>query len=349
MNTKRLSYFDLAKGFGILLVVLGHIEYISEGLRGYISSFHMPLFFVISGMLMAYKHDENAGYLFSIKKYAKGLLIPYMWFSILYVFIDIFNLFIHAIDVRTFIINIISSLTLYGVSVLWFLPALFIGESGAVLLIGKLKKAYYTLPIALIIALISYYGQIKISSVYDANINSILITSLINFVRVFIRGLISVFFVVFGYHIFDLILKKRENFSIIELIAGIVLLVSDVILFRINGCVDFHYIILKNVPMFFICALAGSMSVVLICKNIKNISLIQFFGKNSLVIMATHVQCYVLYIAILISIQVNKLFTHAKSYIFVVSIMVFTMIAETIIVLIINKYFPFIIGKKNNK
>lgn len=349
MNTKRLTYFDLAKGFGILFVVLGHIEYISEELRGFISSFHMPLFFIISGMLMAYKSECKNDYASSVIKKAKGLLIPYMWFSILYVFIDIFNLIIHAIDTRTFIENCISSITFYGVSVLWFLPALFIGEIGGLLLVKSLKKPYLTLPIALVVAVLAYSIQIKISGVYDAHADILYITSLINFIRVIIRGLIAVFFVVAGYHVYDLLVGKRTSFSIVELIIGIVLFIANIFLCLINGCVDFHYIILKNVPMFFICALIGSMAIILISKNLKPIDFIQFFGKNSLVIMATHVQCYVLYGAILVSIQVNKLFTHAKSYIFVFSIMVFTMIAETFIVLIINKYFPFFIGKKKEK
>jgi len=347
MNNKRLTYFDLAKGFGILLVVLGHIEYISEELRGFISSFHMPLFFIISGMLMAYKYEGDKDLSASIKKKAKGLLIPYMWFSLLYVFIDIFNLLIHAIDGPTFIENIISSATFYGVSVLWFLPALFIGEAGGLFLINKLKKFYLTLPLSLIAAVLVYMGQIKISSIFAQYADVLLITSLINFLRVFIRGIIAVFFVLVGYYVFDLILRGRDGFSLTELILGIVLFISNIFLCLKNGCVDFHYIILKNLPFFFICAIIGSLSIILISKNLRPIDFIQFFGKNSLVIMATHVQCYVLYGAILVSIQVNKLFTHAKSYIFVFSIMVFTMIAETFIVLIINRYFPFMIGKKS--
>ena len=49
MTGKRIRYFDMAKGLGIILVVLGHIEYISDELRAWISSFHMPLFFILSG------------------------------------------------------------------------------------------------------------------------------------------------------------------------------------------------------------------------------------------------------------------------------------------------------------
>lgn len=44
MQQKRLDYLDMAKGIGIFLVILGHIEYIQEDTLKWISSFHMPLF-----------------------------------------------------------------------------------------------------------------------------------------------------------------------------------------------------------------------------------------------------------------------------------------------------------------
>ena len=48
----RVGYFDIAKGIGIILVIIGHIEYVPAPIRFYIVTFHMPLFFIISGMLM---------------------------------------------------------------------------------------------------------------------------------------------------------------------------------------------------------------------------------------------------------------------------------------------------------
>lgn len=43
---QHLEYLDLAKGIGILLVVIGHGSLNNFG----INVFHMPLFFVLSGM-----------------------------------------------------------------------------------------------------------------------------------------------------------------------------------------------------------------------------------------------------------------------------------------------------------
>lgn len=48
----RIGYIDIAKGIGILLVYIGHcdLDYKSN-LFLWIYSFHMPLFFFISGSL----------------------------------------------------------------------------------------------------------------------------------------------------------------------------------------------------------------------------------------------------------------------------------------------------------
>lgn len=57
MNNNRLEYIDKLRGFAIFLVVLGHIylPYTDEGGRHPIAemiySFHMQLFFFISGYL----------------------------------------------------------------------------------------------------------------------------------------------------------------------------------------------------------------------------------------------------------------------------------------------------------
>ena len=52
--SKRIEYLDIAKGIGILLVVLGHndFEVISVFVQRLIYSFHMPLFFFLCGLFV---------------------------------------------------------------------------------------------------------------------------------------------------------------------------------------------------------------------------------------------------------------------------------------------------------
>ena len=50
INKKRIEWVDIAKGIGIFLMVMGHTGIPRIG-NQWIYSFHMPLFFFISGFL----------------------------------------------------------------------------------------------------------------------------------------------------------------------------------------------------------------------------------------------------------------------------------------------------------
>ena len=49
-QASRLSWIDVLKGIGIILVVLGHI-YLDDVVYNWLYSFHMPLFFIAAGMV----------------------------------------------------------------------------------------------------------------------------------------------------------------------------------------------------------------------------------------------------------------------------------------------------------
>lgn len=343
----RLQYFDMAKGLGIILVVLGHIEYISEELRAWISSFHMALFFMIAGMLIHYLNETERDMKELIQKKFRGIMIPYFWFSLIYTLIDILNLILHKIDLHTFYKNILQSVTFYGSSVLWFLPTLFLAEIFFLFLTKKLPK-FITVIIIFMTAFLFYLLQLFISQYYTLYENSLFVTTLIDLLRVFLRASIASAFICIAYYLFYF-LKKRESFSGFELTLGIIMFLLNAVLSQINGCVDFHYIILENQLFFYLCAVMGSMSIILICKNCRFVFPLNFFGKNSLLIMCTHVNCYLLYAAILISWQIDTFITRAKSYIFIFNIMIFTFIFETILIFVVNRYFPFILGRKRIK
>lgn len=67
------NWIDWVKTFGLILVILGHGDLVSESVQKYIYSFHMPLFFVLSGFLYHPRDIKN-----TIKRDWKRLLIPYL-------------------------------------------------------------------------------------------------------------------------------------------------------------------------------------------------------------------------------------------------------------------------------
>jgi len=87
----RLKYLDVAKGIGILLVIIGHCipdastpsgisEPIFAAMFKVIYSFHMPLFFFISGFLTRPMNNRRE----LLKKRAQRLLVPYFFVGLTY-------------------------------------------------------------------------------------------------------------------------------------------------------------------------------------------------------------------------------------------------------------------------
>lgn len=350
---KRLDYLDMVKGFGIFFVVLGHIEYISGPMRTWISSFHMPLFFIVSGLLMAIKDEPSLDLSTSFRKKWRGIIIPYLWFSLSYLIIDFANvLIIKNIDWHTFAVDQISSATFYGMSVLWFLPALFLADIGFLFLKHKLSDKI--IPILLIIiALLAYGAHILLCPVYDSHAGSLLITSVINVVRVFLRAAISMSFVGYAYYIHKAVMHLIPDFNdatslskrLIQLFVGIIMLGVNIWLSQINECVDLHNIILNNVALYYIDAFLGCYGIILICKSLPAVKLVTYFGKNSIVVMACHVNYYILYASLRIAMKIDQYITHAKHFVFLGFTVLFVFIFSTIVIEGINRLFPFVLGK----
>ena len=79
----RLHYIDILKGIGIIFVIIGHMStYFPASLRIYLYSFHMPLFFFISGFVYK-KEYEQMSYKKYISKRASELVWPYFTLSII--------------------------------------------------------------------------------------------------------------------------------------------------------------------------------------------------------------------------------------------------------------------------
>lgn len=79
---KRLDWIDVARGFGIVAVVAGHV-WTRGALRDAVHSFHMPLFFLLSGYL---SKPQPVGAF--TRRQLVGQLRPYFAFLILLILAD---------------------------------------------------------------------------------------------------------------------------------------------------------------------------------------------------------------------------------------------------------------------
>lgn len=78
MSAERIEWIDIAKGIGIILVVLGHCVVKEDMVHKIIFSFHMPLFFFLSGYCFRVNKYHNLNLL--ISRRGKALLLPYLQF-----------------------------------------------------------------------------------------------------------------------------------------------------------------------------------------------------------------------------------------------------------------------------
>jgi acyltransferase len=78
----RHDWVCALRAIGIVLVVMGHTLGISEGVEKYIFSFHMPLFFFISGLVLTPTRLSQP-FVEAIRHYGYRLLLPYLLFSLL--------------------------------------------------------------------------------------------------------------------------------------------------------------------------------------------------------------------------------------------------------------------------
>ncbi|MDE2599778.1 MAG: acyltransferase family protein [Rhodocyclaceae bacterium] len=125
---QRNAGIDIARGLGILLVVFGHnwiVQHDAGEMYRLIFSFHMPLFFFLSGVFLS--PDKDFGQM--LRQRADSLLKPY--FVILLALALRYSIPPHAVTADYFI----GMLYATGQSILWiplwFLPSLFVVQLAA--------------------------------------------------------------------------------------------------------------------------------------------------------------------------------------------------------------------------
>lgn len=347
-------------------MVMGHLEFISEPLRYFIVSFHMPLFFVISGMLMYVTQEEKKTPESFIKGKLKRIALPYLSFSIAFLIIEILyeNLITHAFSIWTWVQDLWLSVCLYGMSVLWFLPALFF--SMIMFYFIRRKTGYVaTAIIVLALTLIAYFLNFQLNMFRAVYFFNFIASEIYYFLAMILRCFVSLFYLAAGYYgylIYEVIknrakyepkekpLSKSILLSVIMIFCGIVMLSFIAFLSQVNGAVDIHFLIFGNPGLYLINSLLGSMAILLISRGLEPISqtpvmkIFRYYGVNSLTVMATHINFYVMYCSILLALHFIKYVTHAKQYIFCTMIIVTVFICEFFLIEIINRYFPIFTG-----
>lgn len=269
MNEQKLNryyWLDIAKSIGIFLIVLSHLPN-SQFTADFLWTFHVPLFFFISGFL--FKPAENNEFL---QKLGLRLVLPY-------IYIYLANVLLVVLISQNFNINHIISMIIgmfWGThaypdfvnAALWFLPGLILVELGYFFLIRK--SSLYYLPLLLVSVFLYQKGYLNLFFSVDLAL----------------LGL--------NYYIAGALVR---NFKLIETIKSNTLLV--IVLFLLSLLATIGYANMGNVwygGKNYIISLSGAAFGILMVVSLsilletwsKPLPLITFISKNTLFIFCFH-------------------------------------------------------------
>ncbi len=248
----RNTALDFARGFAILCMIFDHIY----GKGKFITSFHMPLFFIISGFLLK---EETIG--LTVKKRAKGLLWPYLKYALLAVVVGLIKnaLYYHLSSRQNLVYAVTKTVNIFlgkDIWLLWFLLALFEATMIYVLIQKITKKPALRLLLSAIVSLVGFYFSMTTGTETPYYLD---------------QGLLSVLFLAVG----DF--AKKVDFSHMKKSVKILSLIFAAIIWALGihyGIFVMALRVFKGFPLSYISAIAATYVVVMLSDIFAKIPLL---------------------------------------------------------------------------
>lgn len=319
MAKKRIDWIDMAKGLAMLLIILSHTNKPEIYERIYTPIFLTVLFFL-------------SGYTFNIRNSFKEFFINKVKTLVIPLFmLGGINAILAFIVEGDNIVYRFKGLLLErnsGNDDMWFVACLFSCEILLYVIIKVCQKNKKL--ILLSISITSIIGMVWFELVK------------IRLIWQFETSLIMVLYLGLGYLYHSLEKKYEKYVSTKNIIISTIL--YFIIIISYNNYANLHKEILGNEIIFIIASFVGITSLIMLCKKLKPCKYIIFIGRNTLVYYAFQSKAIkVIYIIL------NKISININQYILSIIIMIIVSLILIIPSIIINKYFPFLIGKKYDK
>ena len=342
MVNKR--YINIYRGLAIILMVISRFPFLDPKIAGVIYSFNVAMFFVAGGVDFAgllnpekIETDKEIGY------YASTYLKAYGWFRLITIVIQAILLIFGAdnLSVDSILWMVMDNCCFFGISVLWILPALFIGQTIYGLLRRKLNNILILFILSTLIALyIAFNGIALVESAEEDGLILYIATRL--FIVVW-RGVLGAWFVCLGNilsGLAELFHKKRG----IGVPLGFLLVGLGIVSAYFNDISSFGYLSFGNPFLFFGAAVSASAGFLLLCEWIGQSEILEFFGKSFMVIMLTHLDFRIMHIGTVIND--NVLIWAENRFVAHLCMIIFVLIVELILIALFYNYFYFLLGCK---
>ena len=277
---KRIVWIDQLRGLAFYTVILGHMS-IGKGLKNWMYSFHMPLFFMISGLNLNIERVYRTSFKDYTLRLAKKMLVPYLWLQMI-----------------SFVLRqIVAFINDKPVKVREFLVGIFVGNNN---LVGAPSNPLYYV-LLLFLAQLGLWFVIRIAKGHKASIGVILSVLSVGSVclqRIDIPWHVNVvptamLLIFIGRLLMDAYLPVSEklakmNKGVYFGICGVLLAVGY-ILSRYNGRISIHGNYYgEDFIIFVVCAVASSVAIAMLVMLLPENKTLTFIGANTFFYMGIH-------------------------------------------------------------
>lgn len=327
----RFHYIDQLRAFAILLIVFEHSDHNSL-LSMFSTSFSVPIFFIISGMLSKSKEALSFGVYF--KKLLKRLLVPYFALSTL---LFVFWFFLgrnygeSALKDYDPIKNFIgifygqggAEYMNWGIP-MWFLLALFCIYSIDFLVSRWFKKRAWIF--AFLFPLFGYFLSEMFTFSFPWSID-------IAFAMYGFYFFGKYFYIKFGEQIINL---KWWLFPI-----TILLITLHLSIFSINGRILYYYSRYGNFALMYLLGILGFLWAYIVFRFIPKVYGVSWIGKNTIPVLAFHLLAMSMIKAFFIYVLKINIILNAYNSLLLAVIQILICIP---VIWVINRYLPEIVG-----
>ena len=272
----------MLKAFGIILVVMGHVFHDSDSIVShFIYAFHMPLFFLLSGVFSDY--DKKIALPSLLKKRWKSMLKPYLFFYII--------TFLYWVIIER---NMRASAG--GVDAEWFMPLLGLLWQSMDWNMFAHNNPLWFVPCLMSVTVIAWcVSYLDRKSWYIAVVFSLVMYCLLCYSNVHLPWELNIALLAFGFFYCGKLVKNVYGGAILA-----TLVLVDLFLFSLITA-NTHYLSMiglsmYDIPIYYLRAMVTICIFIIVAKWLeqyvrrskKIIRAIEYIGANTLVILCVH-------------------------------------------------------------
>lgn len=325
VHRNRVSWVDQLRGFAFLCVIISHFQS-QPGLGKLICSFHMPLFFILSGYFLNVEKIKRESLLSQICHKLQSLMIPYFWmnFLTLPMWILNFKLVKHSKTTLVALLKgiFVSQNKMYPAPTnpAWFIGALFFANV-YIILIVKLAHKSEMIRLLLVLAC-GCMGFLLCKYHLPYHINT---------------ALVGAFYLYMGYLAKKYILDSEEKWGNYRQLIVVVLLIIGAACAYQNEWTCMVYGEYYNIALFLGGSLGISLALLLMFQIFPDDYFFSYMGQNTLLCLGIHIRFVRLLEALFPTI------TSQPNICMLLALLLFVVLGG--ICKICNRYCPYINGK----